>query len=606
MTIDTSAGATFSDFSLAPAVLQAIGKVGYETPSPVQKAAIAPLLEGSDLLATAQTGTGKTAAFALPLLSRLNLEHNAPQLLVLAPTRELAIQVSEAFKTYASEMRGFRALAIYGGQSMHTQLQALKRGVHVVVGTPGRTMDHLRRKSLKLDKLQSVVLDEADEMLRMGFIDDVEWILEHTPKNKQVALFSATMPKPIRKIAEQYLQNPTEIHIQPDKTSVSNIEQLYWPINRTRKIDALIRLLEAEPVDGAVVFVRTKSQTVEVADKLLLAGINAAPINGDMNQTLRERTIEKLKSSQINVLVATDVAARGIDVTRVSHVFNFDMPFDSDVYTHRIGRTGRAGRKGKAILFVTQREKRLLRSLEKATSSEISQIELPSPAQIRKLRIEQFKKDLIDIDTSELPELFQQVASEILQESDQPIEKIAAALVYLAQKSRPFYSPGKKESGHTSSANSTSNSDNTDNTEGREKKGKRRKEEKSPRKTRKSEPVFDDDGKEVAMETFKIHVGHKDDVSPGHIVGAIANEADISSQYIGHISIQETYSTVDLPKGMPEEVYNHLKKVRVKNRKLGIERMSAGRSSGKSSGEKAINKNKRKASKKPKQRKREG
>jgi len=571
-------GMTFSDFALSPAVLQAVGKVGYESPSPVQQAAITPLLEGKHLLATAQTGTGKTAAFALPVLSTLNLEIAAPQILVLAPTRELAIQVAEAFETYASEMRGFKALAIYGGQSMHTQLQALKRGVHVVVGTPGRVMDHLRRKSLKLNQLQSVVLDEADEMLRMGFIDDVEWILEHTPEQKQVALFSATMPKPIRKIAENYLHEPTEIHIQPDTSKVSNIEQLYWPINRTRKIDALIRLLEAEPVDGTVVFVRTKSQTVEVADKLLLVGINAAPINGDMNQTLRERTIEKLKCGQVDVLVATDVAARGIDVTRISHVFNYDMPFDSDVYTHRIGRTGRAGRSGKAILFVTQREKRLLRSLEKATKSEIAQIELPSPAQIRQLRIEKFKQDVLAIESENLPELFGKVAKDIVDESGKPIEEIIAALVYIAQQSRPFYSPSSKND-----KNQKKNTENDTGASHQRHKNQRHKNEKQNDKKRKGprkEAVYDDDGEEVIMETFKVHVGHKDDVNPGHIVGAIANEADISSKYIGHINIQDTWSTVDLPGGMPEELYRHLKKVRVQNKKLNIERMSASKQAG--------------------------
>ena len=565
----------FSDFALSPEIHTAIESVGYETPSPVQAAAIPVLLEGFDLLATAQTGTGKTAAFALPLLSRLDLEEFSPQILVLAPTRELAIQVSEAFETYASDIRGFRSLAVYGGQSMKSQLDQLRRGVHVVVGTPGRVMDHLRRKSLKLSCLQALVLDEADEMLRMGFIDDVEWILEHTPEEKQVALFSATMPKPIRKIASNYLVEPQEINIEPDTKAISSIEQQYWPINKTKKFEALTRLLEAEPVDGAVVFVRTKNMTVEVSDKLELQGFKSAPINGDMNQALRERTIQKLKDQQIDILVATDVAARGIDVARISHVFNYDMPFDSDVYTHRIGRTGRAGRSGKAILFVNQREKRLLKSLEKATKSTIEQIELPTPSQIRKMRVESFKQRVVDVDVEALPEVFKKVTTELLEGDDKSPEQIATALVYLAQQSKPFYSPkAKRPESDSASSERAGDRGSRRSKRGGDRTIDRAKRDK-PRAGKAAKRIVDEAGEEVKMETYKIKVGYADEVSPGDIVGAIANEADISSQYIGRIDIQDDYSTVDLPEGMPKEILKHLKKVRVKSRKLEMERMDS-------------------------------
>ncbi|HED19640.1 MAG TPA: DEAD/DEAH box helicase, partial [Gammaproteobacteria bacterium] len=356
---------SFSEMNLAAPLLKAIEDVGYEQPSPIQAKSIPVLLEGRDLLGQAQTGTGKTAAFALPLLSRLDLSLREPQLLVLAPTRELAIQVAEAFQTYARHLKNFHVLPIYGGQSYEIQLRQLRRGVHVVVGTPGRVMDHMRNGKLKLDSLQALVLDEADEMLRMGFIDDVEWVLEQTPDTRQIALFSATMPKVIRKVAERHLNNPVVIKIDQKTATAETIRQRYWQVSGLHKLDALTRVLEAENFDAMLVFVRTKTATVELAEKLAARGHACEALNGDIQQKMRERIVERLKKGQIDILVATDVVARGLDVRRISHVINYDIPTDVEAYIHRIGRTGRAGSPGDAILFVSPREKRLLRSIEK-------------------------------------------------------------------------------------------------------------------------------------------------------------------------------------------------------------------------------------------------
>jgi len=532
----------FTDLDLADSVQKAIQNVGYEQPSPIQAASIPHLLEGHDLLGVAQTGTGKTAAFALPLLSRIDLSKKSPQILVLTPTRELAIQVAEAFKTYASKMKGFHVLPIYGGQDMRGQLRQLDRGVQVVVGTPGRIMDHLRRKSLNLEALQSLVLDEADEMLRMGFIDDVEWILEHTPAERQVALFSATMPKPIRKVADNYLNNPKEVRIASDTTTAARIEQHFLVVNGfERKLDAITRILEAQEFDAMIIFVRTKNATAELAEKLEARGYAAAPLNGDMNQTLRERTINRLKKSQLDIIVATDVAARGIDVERVSHVLNFDIPYDSEAYVHRIGRTGRAGREGKAILFVGPREKRLLNMIEKATRQPIMQMELPSGSEVSDNRIRLFKEKLSTTLENESLDFFNQILAEYSEEQDRSPEEIASALAYLLQKDRPLKVTDAPK----------------------QKSRKERREKK-----------FDAEGKtggkdgDIIMERYRIEVGRNDEVKPGDIVGAIANEAGIESQFIGHIKLYDDFSTVDLPEGMPRELLQHLKKVRVCNRPL--------------------------------------
>jgi ATP-dependent RNA helicase DeaD len=382
---------SFAALQLPPALLAALADVGYETPSPIQAACIPILLAGRDLLGEAQTGTGKTAAFALPVLARLDLAVKMPQALVLTPTRELAIQVAEAFQKYAKHMPGFHVLPLYGGQSMVIQLRALSRGAHVIVGTPGRIMDHLERKSLSLDALQTLVLDEADEMLRMGFIDDVEWILEHTPATRQTALFSATMPEPIRRIAKRYQRDPEQIKIKAATATVSTIRQRYWIARGADKLDALTRMLEVEEdFDAAIVFVRTKLATVELAEKLEARGLEAAALNGDMTQGLREQVIERLKNGSLDIVVATDVAARGIDVPRVSHVINYDIPYDTEAYIHRIGRTGRAGRAGTAILFVAPREQRMLKAIEHATRQKIEPISLPTAGEVAERRVARF------------------------------------------------------------------------------------------------------------------------------------------------------------------------------------------------------------------------
>lgn len=545
----------FTDLALAEPVLKAIQSVGYEAPSPIQAAAIPVLLAGGDILGMAQTGTGKTAAFALPLLSKLDLRQSDPQILVLAPTRELAIQVAEAFQKYASEMPGFHVLPIYGGQDMTSQLRQLKRGVHVVVGTPGRVMDHLRRGSLNLNNLKSLVLDEADEMLRMGFIDDVEWILEHTPATRQTALFSATMPREIRKVCDNYLRDAKEIKIASTQSTGDNIEQVYWMVSGTNKLDALTRILEVEPFDGMIIFVRTKTATVELAEKLEARGYSASALNGDMNQQLRERTIERLKNGKLDIVIATDVAARGIDVERVSHVVNYDIPYDSEAYVHRIGRTGRAGRSGKAILFVAPREKRLLYTIEKATRKPITLMELPSGATVTKHRIDQFTQQITDT-LKEQADLsfFNDLLAEYSHANDVAPEDIASALAYLLQRERPLqvkFTDIKPERNERR---------DRDERGGRDERSSRSPREDRPRRERNDEN----------MERYRIEVGRNHEARPGDIVGAIANEAGIESRFIGHIKLFDEFSTVDLPTGISKEILAKLKKVRVRNRPLEI------------------------------------
>ena len=558
----------FTDLALSAPVLKAIQTVGYEVPSPIQAAAIPVLLEGGDILGMAQTGTGNTAAFALPLLSKLDITQNDPQILVLAPTRELAIQVAEAFQKYATEIPGFHVLPIYGGQDMTSQLRQLKRGVHVVVGTPGRVMDHLRRGSLNLNNLKSLVLDEADEMLRMGFIDDVEWILEHTPKTRQTALFSATMPREIRNVANNYLNNAKEIKIASSQQTGDNIEQVYWMVSGTNKLDALTRILEVEPFEGMIIFVRTKTATVELAEKLEARGHSAAPLNGDMNQQLRERTIERLKAGKLDIVIATDVAARGIDVERVSHVVNYDIPYDSEAYVHRIGRTGRAGRSGKAILFVAPREKRLLYTIEKATRKPITLMELPSGATVTKHRIDQFTQQITDT-LKEQPDLsfFNDLLAEYSHTNDISPEEIASALAFLLQKERPLQVKFTDVKPERSREERGSREDRG----GREERGGRDRGSREERGGREDRPRRErSERSDENMERYRIEVGRNHDARPGDIVGAIANEAGIESRFIGHIKLFDEFSTVDLPAGMPKEVLQHLKKVRVRNRQLDI------------------------------------
>ncbi len=548
----------FRDMKLAAPLLQAIEDIGYEQPSPIQAQSIPVLLEGRDLLGQAQTGTGKTAAFALPLLSRLDLRRRQPQLLVLAPTRELAIQVAEAFQTYARHLKGFHVLPIYGGQSYEVQLRQLRRGVHVVVGTPGRVMDHMRNGKLKLDSLQALVLDEADEMLRMGFIDDVEWVLEQTPDTRQIALFSATMPKVIRKVAERHLDKPAIIRIEQKTATAETIRQRYWPVSGLHKLDALTRVLEAENFDAMLVFVRTKTATVELAEKLEARGHACEALNGDIPQNMRERIVERLKNGQLDILVATDVVARGLDVKRISHVINYDIPTDVEAYIHRIGRTGRAGKTGDAILFVAPREKRLLRAIEKTIRQPIEPMQMPTAKDINVQRVQRFKERVRDALAGERNELFYQLLTEVQQEeSAEPLE-IAAALAALLQGDEPMLLSEKPQRApREERAGRKAGGDRKGASRGRKAPGS------DQARPLKGHP-------EVEMMRFRVEVGYQHDVKPGNIVGAIANEAELDSEYIGHIEIHDEYSTVDLPAGMPKETFFALKKARIAQRRLDI------------------------------------
>jgi len=586
MASDQASLPPFSELGLTPQLLSALDEIGYETPSPIQAQTIPLLLKGGDMLGQAQTGTGKTAAFALPLLANIDVRRKETQVLVLAPTRELAIQVSEAFQKYASKMQGFHVMPIYGGADYGGQIRQLKRGVHIVVGTPGRVMDHMRKGTLKLGGLTTLVLDEADEMLRMGFIDDVEWVLEQLPKKRQIALFSATMPTVIRRIAKTYLNEPHEITVKTKTTTAENIRQRYWMVSGHHKLDALTRILEAESFDASIIFVRTKMATVELADKLAARGYSAAPLNGDIQQKQRELTVNRLKNGQLDIIIATDVAARGLDVKRISHVINYDIPLDTESYVHRIGRTGRAGAKGDAILFVAPREKRLLTAIERATKKPIELMELPSTEMINDKRIASFKQrisDTIGQENNEEFEFFSKLIEQYQQEHNVPAVEIAAALAKMAQGDTPLLLKGQPV--RTSARRENFDRDSH---KGRERSRDRKRPERAASDER---PVRSDrpkkershrDEPEVGMETFRIEVGREHGVEPGNIVGALANEAGLESRYIGRIDIQGDHSFVDLPEGMPKDLYKGLKKVWVSGRQLKISRPNgAAKSAGK-------------------------
>jgi ATP-dependent RNA helicase DeaD len=576
--IPQSTALGFADLGLADAVLEAVREVGYESPSPIQLAAIPPLLEGKDLLGQAQTGTGKTAAFALPLLSRLELKLAQPQLLVLTPTRELAIQVAEAMQTYARHLKGFHVLPVYGGQGMDFQLKQLRRGVHAVVGTPGRIQDHLRRKTLKLDALKTVVLDEADEMLRMGFIEDVEDILKQMPEEKQVALFSATLPDRIRKIVQHHLSDPVEVKIKAKTATVASIDQRFVECRHFDKLDALTRILEAEEFDAMLVFVRTRTATTEVAEKLEARGFASAALSGDMTQAMRERTVERLKNGKLDIVVATDVAARGLDVERVSHVVNLDIPNDIEGYIHRIGRTGRAGRAGHAILFVTPRERHLLGAIERATRQQITPMRLPTREDVADKRASQFKQRITEVIAGQDLVFFERLIAGYEEEHGTEPRAIAAALAYLAQKDRPLQPPPVERAAPREERRGPRD-DRRDRPEIPAPSS-----EKPPRaaKQRATIELYADDGRRRAPRPqrdaapptgsvrYRISVGHDHGVQPGNIVGAIANEAAIDSVHIGRIQIFDAYSTVDLPDGMPDETYEKLQKTWVCGQKLAL------------------------------------
>ncbi len=575
---------TFSQLDLADPVLRAVDDVGYEAPTGVQAEAIPPLLEGRDLVGQAQTGTGKTAAFALPLLSLLDLGRRQPQILVLTPTRELAIQVAEAMQTYARHLRGFHVVPVYGGQSIDVQLRQLRRGVHAVVGTPGRLRDHLRRGTLKLDALKTVVLDEADEMLRMGFLEEVEEILVQTPAEKQVALFSATMPDPIRKVANKYLRDPVEIRSRAATATVATVRQRYWRVGGVNKLHALTRILEVEDFDAMLVFVRTRHSTAQLSEKLEARGFASAPLSGDMNQAMRERTVERLRNGKLDIVVATDVAARGLDVDRISHVVNFDIPWDVEAYVHRIGRTARAGRKGEAILFVSPRERRMLFTIERVTGQAIEKMVLPSHQDVADRRAAQFHQAITDTIESENLEALEELVDSYRQQHDVELSTVAAALGFLARRERslpPAPRADPRVGGRTSSRLPPSGGTEAEAATGREPRRRRRPEDGAseapprgagkdrPRRPRKALLGGPKDDK-VVMQRYRIEVGRDHGVEPGNIVGAISNEGELDGRYIGQIRLFDTFSLVDLPEGMPRETLRHLKSVRVCGQPLRI------------------------------------
>ena len=569
----------FSELNLSAQVLKVIKEVGYEIPSPIQAATIPLLLANRDVLGQAQTGTGKTAAFALPILSRIDIKQQSPQALVLAPTRELAIQVAEAFQKYASHIKDFHVLPIYGGQSYGPQLSALRRGVHVIVGTPGRVIDHLEKGSLDLSKLKTLVLDEADEMLRIGFIDDVEQILQKTPESRQTALFSATRPSAIKRIAKTYLRDPAEVTVAAKTGTADNIRQRYWMVSGMQKLEALTRILEAEPFDGMIIFARTKLGTEELATKLQARGFAATAINGDMQQTQRERTIEQLKNGKIDILVATDVAARGLDVERISHVINYDVPSDPESYTHRIGRTGRAGRSGEAILFITPREQGLLKAIERATRQPVAPLTLPTVKAVNDVRIAKFKDQITEMIAAGGLDVFRSLIEEYEREQNVPAVEIAAALAKLARGDVPLLleKPNRDAKSAPSWAATESPTARAPRSDAPAPRAFERN-ERGERPERGGEaPAFKPRERtmkpqEEGMGTFRIEVGHAHGVKPGNIVGAIANEAGIESKFIGRIEIYDDYSTLDLPSDMPPDLIDHLKTVWVAGQQLNITR----------------------------------
>ncbi len=560
----------FSELGLTDSILEALSAVGYETPSPIQARTIPVLMSGADMVGQAQTGTGKTAAFALPILARLNLQLASPQALVLVPTRELAIQVAEAFQKYGARMPGFHVLPIYGGQSYTPQLKALKRGAHVIVGTPGRVIDHMKTGAVNLESLSVLVLDEGDEMLQMGFVDDIEWILEQAPPERQVALFSATMPAAMRRIAQKHMRSPVQVTIQNRSGTGPKIRQRYWLVSGLHKLDALTRVLEVTRFDAMLIFVRTKLETVELAERLEARGFDAAALNGDIPQQQRERTVARLKSGQLDIVVATDVAARGLDVDRISHVVNYDIPYDSETYIHRIGRTGRAGRSGEAILFVAPRERNMLRIIESATKQRLEEMTLPSISDVNEQRTLKFKERIASAVRDGQGRPFEELLRQIESEQNVPAIEIAAALAGLLQGSTPLLLPqkaieadsGKSKPEWIPSAKPQRAADAIAEPEHKPK----------PKKDRDSRRPREDG---LPMESFRIEVGHVHGVQPGNIVGAIANEAGLEGRFIGHVDIREDHSFVDLPEGIPAEILSNLKKVRVRGEVLRISRVES-------------------------------
>ena len=541
---------TFKDLGLPEFILNAVADLGFETPSPIQQICIPHLLEGRDVLGMAQTGSGKTAAYSLPILAKIDPTEKHPQLLVMAPTRELAIQVADACEQFVKYAKGINIVTLYGGQRYDIQLRALKQGAQVVVGTPGRILDHLRRGTLSLAELKAIVLDEADEMLRMGFIDDVETVMAELPEHHQTALFSATMPEPIRRITKRFMNDPQEVKIKATQQSAPDIAQSCWYVHGFRKNDALLRFLEVEDFDAAIIFTRTKSGTLDVTELLEKHGFRAAALNGDMTQQLREQTLDRLRSGSLDIVVATDVAARGIDIERISLVVNYDIPLDAESYVHRIGRTGRAGRSGRALLFVEPRERRLLRNVEHLIKKNIEEVELPNHEVLQACRRKKFKDKI----TAQLEHHDLDLYRELLEDmftADQSQEDIAAAMMMLLQGKQKLILPPDPVVDKKARRDRNERGDRRENPRSAERRGERK-----------------GYGNPQPMDLYRIEVGRGDGVEVRHIVGAIANEGDINSRYIGHIKLYDDYSTIELPQGMPKELLQQFAKTRVLNKQM--------------------------------------
>ena len=548
---DTTNQPSFRELELDKRILKTLEESGYKVPSPIQAEMIPRFLAGKDVIGQAQTGTGKTAAFALPILQKVVPGAAKPQALVLAPTRELAIQVSEAFMKYASGLEGVRIIPVYGGADYSGQIRKLKRGVHVVVGTPGRVIDHINRGTLDISELKYLVLDEADEMLKMGFIEDVEWVLAQTPDTRQVALFSATLPEQVRRLARKYMDSPDEVTIESRTTTVENTRQRYWMVQGINKLDALSRILERDDYDSVIIFVRTKMATIELSESLNARGFEAAAINGDIPQNQRERIINQLRSGRVKILVATDVAARGLDVDCITHVINYDIPFDTESYIHRIGRTGRAGRKGEAILFLSPRQRRLLYEIEDSTNQEIEPMDIPTVSEINDIRVERFKQKIKDTLLKGGIEFNTRLVEMFHQETEVPLLDVAAALATMAQGDSMFLLKEKPI---------------------REKKNREdRKRDRNRSEGRRREIVELSD--EEGMATFRVEVGHADGVRPGNIVGAIAGETGIKSSSIGRINIFHEFSTVDLPQDISDKKLTRLKRAKIVGCELQISKV---------------------------------
>lgn len=580
----------FSELNLSSDISKTLDELKYQHPTPIQSKTIPLLLSGRDVLGQAQTGTGKTAAFALPILARLDRNANSVQSLVLTPTRELAIQVSASFSQYAARIKAFRVVSIYGGQSYDIQLRALKRGPHVVVGTPGRVMDHIRRKTLRLDKLRFMVLDEADEMLRMGFVDDVEWILQHTPDERQTCLFSATMPKPIQHIANRHLREPERIVIESRHTAAETVNQRYWIASgKDQKLEAIIRFLEAEHTEAVLIFVRTRQMTTELSEKLESRGYSSAALSGDMAQRRREQTVDQLKRGRINILVATDVAARGLDIDRISHVINFDAPQDVESYIHRIGRTGRAGRNGEALLIITHRERRFIKTLERVLRLKISELLLPSHEEMQQRRIDRFTQHILATISENNLSSYRSLLEKFISKSEVSSVDVAAALARMldegaeplrlqqnrkmtaVRREKTLRSAEKDNGKQPESGRKARNFDSPAPIE----KSYKTSELKNGRGNKKKQIRSLPEG----MERFRVEVGEVHGANPSHLVGALANEAMLDSKHIGKIDIGPDHSFVDLPEGMPKELLRDLKKIWVCDQRLKIVRVQSASSS---------------------------